>query len=144
MNEIKESLLKVFKSARLQCARGNCADCKYGELHCCDDHLIIDLILDNFVVAEKLQENKLRFEDVEELKQKLNSIYGKSSIENMPKPISDVIFVEDGSADTDKLQEQFGDNVPIIIYRQGGAKPEIQHLACPITPEFLKKETESK
>ena len=137
MNEIKESLLKVFKSARLQCARGNCADCKYGELHCCDDHLIIDLILDNFVVAEKLQ-------DTDEIKLKLNSIYGKSSIENIQKPISDVIFVEDGSVDEDKLQEQFGDNVPIIVYRQGGAKPEIQHLACPITPEFLKKEMESK
>lgn len=132
MNEIKESLLKVFKSARLQCARGNCADCKYGELHCCDDHLIIDLILDNFVVAEKL-----RYEDVGEIKEELKS---------MPKPISDVIFVEDGSADIDKLQEQFGDNVPIIVYRQGGVKPEIQHLACPITPEFefLKKEMESK
>lgn len=139
MNEIKESLLKVFKSARLQCARGNCADCKYGELHCCDDHLIIDLILDDFTVLEKYN-----FGSTDDIKQKLNSIYGKSSIENMPKPILDVIFVEDGSADTDKLQEQFGDSVPIIIYRQGGAKPEIQHLDCPITPEFLKKEMESK
>ena len=115
MDEIREKILEVFKTVEHQCAKGNCDSCKYSSLLNCNDYWIIDKIMDKFIVAEKIKE-----------------------------PISDVIFVEDGSADIDELQKQFGDNVPIIIYRQGGAKPEIQHLACPITPEFLKKETESK
>lgn len=35
------------------------------------------------------------------------------------------LFIEDGSIDTDKLEEELADDTKMIVYRQGGAIPII-------------------
>lgn len=40
--------------------------------------------------------------------------------------IKTFIFVEDGSVDADELQSNLGDDVKIVVYRQGSRPPEIQ------------------
>lgn len=47
-----------------------------------------------------------------------------------------VLFVEDGSVDTDELEKLFPD-IPIIIYRQGSLKPEFKIMDTPV--EYVKK-----
>lgn len=128
MNKIKEQLLEIIKTVADKCSAISCSNCEYCGLEECSKHWTADAITDKFIVAEKLKDG-----DVNEIKQRLNSIYGKSSIERMPKQITDVIIAEDGSVDEDELKKQFGDNVPIVIYRQGASKPVIQHLEEPIT-----------
>lgn len=44
--------------------------------------------------------------------------------------IKKVLFVEDGSVDTDDIEERFPD-IPIIIYRQGAPKPEFIDVEMP-------------
>lgn len=46
--------------------------------------------------------------------------------------IKNVIYVEDGSVDIDELQETFGEETKVIVYRQGSVKPIIEQLATPI------------
>ena len=133
MDKIKEQLLEIIKTVADKCSAISCSNCEYCGLEDCSKHWTADAIMDKFAIVEKLQAETLKDEDVNEIKQRLNSIYGKSSIESMPKRITDVILAEDGSVDEDELKKQFGDNVPIIIYRQGAVKPEIQHLEEPIT-----------
>ena len=50
--------------------------------------------------------------------------------------IKNIIYVEDGSVDVDALEEQFGNDTGIIVYRQGAVKPEILQLAEPINTDI--------
>lgn len=127
VSELEEKLVGIIKGIIHKCEHGNCLNCKFVGMSNCDYRQIVDEILNDFMVLEKYN-----FGSTDDIKQRLNSIYGKSSIERMPKQITDVILAEDGSVDEDELKKQFGDNVPIVIYRQGAAKPEIQHLEEPI------------
>lgn len=122
VSELEEKLVGVIKGIIHECEHGKCLNCKFVGMSNCDYRRIVDEILNDFMVLEKYN-----FGSTDNIKQKLNSI------ERMPKQITDVILAEDGSVDEDELKKQFGDNVPIIIYRQGAAKPEIQHLEEPIT-----------
>ena len=48
-------------------------------------------------------------------------------IDNEPKPITKFIFVEDGSVDTDELEERLAQTNPeikVVVYRQGAHPPE--------------------
>lgn len=102
MKEIKEKLLETIKKAREDCAGHGCdPSCKYFTSENCYAHTIADAITDRFTVLEKLS-----FGNTDDIKKKLNSIYGKSSIESMPNSITDVIFAEDGSVDEDELRKQ--------------------------------------
>lgn len=41
--------------------------------------------------------------------------------------IKQLIFVEDGTVDIDELKENLTGETKVIVYRQGGCKPEIIH-----------------
>lgn len=55
--------------------------------------------------------------------------------------IKTFIFVEDGSIDVAQLQEDVGDDVRVIVYRQGAAKPIIEQPPMPVTDCFDWQET---
>lgn len=50
--------------------------------------------------------------------------------------IKTFIFVEEGSIDIQQLQEDVGDDVHIIVYRQGATKPIIEQPAEPVKDCF--------
>lgn len=46
--------------------------------------------------------------------------------------IKTFIFVEDGSIDVDELKEKVGNDVQVIVYRQGASIPTIQQPQEPV------------
>jgi hypothetical protein len=47
--------------------------------------------------------------------------------------IKNIIYVEDGSVDVDKLEADLTEETLIIIYRQGSICPKIEQLDEPLT-----------
>lgn len=58
--------------------------------------------------------------------------------------IKTFIFVEDGSVDLDELKSSVGDDVLVILYRQGATPPAIQQPREPVSQWSYKSYSETK
>lgn len=76
-------------------------------------------------LRRKIDENgKINFADVE-----TEITTAMSHVDSEPKPIKRFLFVEDGSVDTDELEEILSNKNPeiqLVIYRQGGGCPRLE------------------
>lgn len=81
------------------------------------------LIVDRYIREKAGPDGKVNYEDV---RRELDK--ARYEVANTLRPVEKFIFVEDGSVDTDELEERLATSNPeikVIVYRQGAKPPEL-------------------
>lgn len=87
------------------------------------------LIVEKNLMKRANRKGKVDIKDIEN--ELLDARIAVHDAENEAKPIKKFIFVEDGSVDTDELEETLAERNPeikVIVYRQGACPPVLKDI----------------